>query len=183
MNMRNNPQQQQQQPRNLGDFECGGMPMAMTRLWGLEGLVVLSHMYRIMIHIERIELPKYRINPVMNNEKLRVSYMLNEIDQNEFKVKIQRKEKEAQKFTDIYDIFQMIHTTGAMYLRELKHIESTIPERTFTIQNIPTRVMEIIDEMENIRIYANRVLTQVSDRYSGCKVPWIAINWTEVSVI
>lgn len=185
--MRNTGQQQ----RNYGDFECGGMPRPIVALWSIEGFDNIRHMYRALSHIQAVELRRYRVNPAINNEGLRVMYMLNDLDDKEFKTKIQRKEKERQKFTDIYDIFNMVHTTGAMYMRELAEIETKlVPTRNrhyhyngppkIPKDNIPERVEEIVVEMENLRKYANKVLIEVSSKYSKCKVPLITTNWIEI---
>ena len=178
------------QHRNHGDFECGGMPRPMVGLWGIEGLVSLRNMYRSLTHIQAVELQRFRIDPTANNERFRILYMLNEMNDAEFKTKIQRKEKERQKFTDIYDIFQMVHTTGSMYMRELAEIDSKVvppARRMFALaaiiskEKVPERVYEIMEEMENLRTYANKALSDASKRYSKCKVPIITENWLDVT--
>jgi hypothetical protein len=192
--MQNNPATAQR--RNHGDFECGGMPNPMVTLWSAEGYDIIRHCYRILMHIQAVELERYRTNHVQNNEYLRVQYMLNELTEPLFKKELQKTEKKRQKYQDIYDIFQMVHTTGAMYMRELSEFDQQLP-KTHQINlgrqhnyyyntrqgpvnknlKLPTRVDDIVHELEQLRLYANRAMEHVSNRYSKCKTPKLLENW------
>lgn len=192
--MQNNPDTAQR--RNHGDFECGGMPNPMVTLWSAEGFDNIRHCYRMLMHIQAVELGRYRVNQVQNNEGLRVMYMMNELPEKEFKTELQKKEKQRQKHQDIYDIFQMVHTTGAMYMRELSEIDEKLPKRNevnlgrhhhyyaYTRQapvnknlQLPPRVNEIVNELGQLRLYANTAMEQVSKRYSRCKTPKLSDDW------
>ena len=151
------------------------------------------------MHIQAIELNKYRVDQAQNNQAFRIQYMLNDLTDDEFKSKIQRKEKERQKYQDLYDILQMVHTTGAMYMRELSEIDITLPRpeghtprygihgyaynrQPVVNKNIklPSRVDEIVNELNELKTYANKVMSDVSLRYSKCKTPRISENWETV---
>jgi len=50
-----------------------------------------------IIHIRLVDMPNYRVDPVMNNEKLRIGYLRKEIDEEDFKKKVQRNNKLHEK--------------------------------------------------------------------------------------
>ena len=172
------------------------MPNPMVTLWSAEGFDNIRHCYRMLMHIQAVELGRYRVNQVQNNEYLRVMYMMNELPEKEFKTELQKKEKQRQKYQDIYDIFQMVHTTGAMYMRELSELDAKLPKRNevnlgrhhhyyaYTRQapvnknlQLPPRVNEIVNELGQLRLYANTAMEQVSKRYSRCKTPKLSDDW------
>lgn len=178
---RNNPNAVQR--RNFGDYECGGMPRPFIYITHKAENIVLRQAYRTLLHIQAVEFRRYRVNPAANNEQLRILYMLNELTDDEFKSKIQKKEKERAKFNDIYDVLTMVHNTGAMYMREVAEYDQPPRRQTrndqHEVQTIP-RIEEIKTEMERLRLYANTAFKGISDRYSKCKVLEISPEWKTI---
>jgi hypothetical protein len=193
--------------RAHGDFECGGLPVihhinalgkAFTK-YEVQG-VVFVNMYRLLIHIQRVEINRYHVgDAAQNNEDLRISYMLNEISQEAFAQTLQKREKNRQKKDEYYQVYQMLFNTGAEYMRQLQQsIEGCfetdenqeIPDmgRRNHRNHLPMRVIRVPDSkeieniaetFENIRIYANENFEKIGSRYK-CKYPTIQTNWKEI---
>ena len=121
------------QSREHGDIPCGGLPdiYELCNALNIPSVYVLERMnlpndvlkvlqiHRSVIHIERIELHYvYNLEQGDNNKDLRMSYMMNEIDDNEFQKKIQRREKCREKKRDIHNILRMFCDSTSDFLRQ-----------------------------------------------------------------
>ena len=163
-------------PRNMGDFECGGLPHINVIRPALLSLKVVGNVHRLLSHIQRIELPKYRIHgDADTNSDLRISYMLNEIDTNSLKRQIQTREKKRSKNKDIYDILDMFQTVGSEYMRQIVVERGEAPANKVTKYTIGNMQL-IIDDIETLRKYTNSELQNIKLRYKNV-VPDIANNW------
>lgn len=181
-----------------GDFECGGLPV----IHAINGLGVhmkkyenLITIYRQLVHIQRIEINRYHVgDAAQNNEDLRISYMLNEIDEKHFAFTLQKREKEREKKREYYQIYQMVFNTGAEYMRQIHQLLHPC------FENDPTRRVQgyyraqpmkmvthpnfheldtLVETIEQIRVYANNHFEKVGARYK-CKYPTIPLNWMEI---
>lgn len=107
---------------------------------------------RKMIHINEVELPtlrhRYRNT---DNADLRLKYLINDISEDEFKVQLQRREKKREKDVAIRDIYQMACDTCRDVLWEF--VTGTRP------------IESTMEELEEIRKYANQHLYTVSNQY------------------
>ena len=159
--------------RNREDQPCGGLVGTwelkpfINRLQKTDNNVVfidwIYNLHRICSHTTRIELPRYHIQGgVNNNIELRIQYLINDINEEQFKRKLQQHEKDNSKKRDIYMILQMYTDTMIDFFNELIH-ETNLHEEYF--DNWRTKV-------ENLQKYANRYLEKISKRY-GCVVPVI----------
>ena len=159
--MRQNPGIAQR--RNFGDFACGGLPGLYEARkfpsWCTESL-------RLLTHIERVEMPRFRTDNQQTNEHLRVLYMLNELSESAFKHEIQKREKARQKKQDIMDVLQMVHDTGADLLRGLFATNRPNDHRS---------ISEVHCNLLKIQEYSHSALRIVSNRYSRCAVPVVHI--------
>jgi hypothetical protein len=82
--------------------------------------------------------------------------MLNELDENDFKVFLQRQEKFKDKMRDLSNIYEMLTHSGGDLLRQ------------FILD--PERETEIIDMIKKLFSYANEVFTNIRTRYN-CVTP------------
>jgi hypothetical protein len=136
--------------REHGDIPCGGIPMyrelreagASTDLVQLASYVYYADREFIYLDLEPI-----------NNLQVRVGYMLNEIDENEFKIYLQRHEKYKDKMRDLSHIFEMLVHSGGDLLRQ------------FVIE--PEREAEIVDMIRELFVYGNSVSENIRKRYNS----------------
>lgn len=150
------------QGRNLGDIPCGGFPTYYEL-----HVTVPRHerdifgIHRLIGHIQDYELRyNYREREV-NNVDLRVRYLMNEIDESDFKSTIQKREKLFYKKRDIANVLRMFSDTGGDFMRQIVQDKSVLPV-------IKENFYELIE-------YANDQLMKISERYN-CMIPKINTN-------
>jgi hypothetical protein len=139
--------------REHGDIPCGGIPTyrelrevgSSNDIMNLASYIFFAERENIYIDIEPV-----------NNLSLRVSYMLNELDENDFKVFLQRQEKFKDKMRDLSNIYEMLTHSGGDLLRQ------------FILDT--ERETEIIDMIKKLFSYANEVFTNIRTRYN-CVTP------------
>ena len=181
-----------------GDYECGGLPV----IHKINALIIadkkyskLVNMFRLLAHIQRVEINRYHVgNGAENNEDLRISYMLNEIDETHFAFQLQKREKEKEKKREYYQIFQMVFNAGAEYMRQIDNlIENcfvTDPGavnggyyRARSMKMVAQPQWEEIDTilqtLKNLQSYANTNFALTGKRYK-CKYPAIKNDWSEI---
>ena len=177
--------------RNVGDIPCGGLPdirelntffnkppqpihrrrylnhnnyqtpMPLTEnLNDDEKLVYNTHM--IIVHIENVELRWNFREIVVNNQDLRIRYLLNELSEDDFKRIIQQREKKSEKTKDIINILRMFSLTSSDMLRQLvlTHIS----------------LKDYCSEIINLKQYTNENLNEIGKRYNS-KTYNISKDW------
>lgn len=154
--------------RTFGDFECGGLPNVssydISKFSSVRREFIVA--LRRTIDLEQYHMPKYRVSPIVNNEKLRIKYLLNEISETDFKQTLQREEKKRDKNRQIYDVLQMVHSVNAEYLRQIFTKDIVIDD-----SNLDTIRQFLI----NIQDYANKALVKISTNFNNCVIPFIVI--------
>ena len=106
-----------QVPRNPLDIPCEREINARfaSSLYNILDKLDVTHLYTTPIydiclritHIREVDKLKYYINPQNTNLDLRIEYMMNNMDQQKFKMELQRREKKNEKKTEIYNIIDM----------------------------------------------------------------------------
>jgi len=139
--------------REHGDIPCGGIP-TYRELREVGSSNDIMNLASYIFYAER-ENMYIDVEPV-NNLSLRVSYMLNELDEKDFKIFLQRQEKFKDKMIDLSSIYEMLTHSGGDLLRQ------------FIID--PERETEIIDMIKKLFSYANEVFTTIRTRYN-CVTP------------
>jgi hypothetical protein len=136
--------------REHGDIPCGGMPtFKELREHGAPN-TILRH--AVMIYQVERDLMFMDTQPP-DNIQLRISYMLNEMTEDYFKILLQRQEKYIDKLVDISHIFEMITNTGGDLLRQ------------YMIE--PQRYHEIVDILTNLIEYSNETFEVIRKRYNS----------------
>ena len=162
--------------REHADIPCGGLPdlyelcgalnITRTYLMDRKPLTLyesqIANVHRSINHIERIELRYYYDITEEDNKDLRISYMLSELSENEYKKKIQRREKSREKKRDIHNILRMFIDTCGDLLRQFV-LEK---EKRENIHKV----------IENLVSYTGEQLMLVSRRYN-CVVPYFTYDW------
>lgn len=114
-------------PRNPLDIPCGREINGMfaVDIYNKLDKVITAAKYNNKIydmclrlmHIREVDKQKYYTNPQNTNLDLRIEYMMNNIDQQKFKMELQRREKKNEKKNEIYNIIDMFIncTTDILY--------------------------------------------------------------------
>jgi len=139
--------------REHGDIPCGGVPSFRE----LREMGATNDILRCAVAIHQVERENMYLDlrPI-DNLHIRVAYMLNDIDEHEFKNYLQRQEKFLDKTRDISNIFEMMGNCGGDLLRQ------------YVLE--PTRHDEIVDMIHKIVEYGNEVFETLRKRYT-CKSP------------
>ena len=151
--------------RNPGDVPCGGFPdwhqvvRCVSRASPYWDLIANAH--RSFGHCQWALIPRYTTN-VEDNRDLRIKLMIGDIDEDEFKKKIQQREKARQRKTDIRHVLEMVTAV----LTDLF--------QTFVQEN---SIENLMTSLEGLKTHVNVTLASVSKRYSNCAVPKFRVNF------
>ncbi len=148
-------------PRNPGDVPCGGLAD-----WGVVSRLLrrdefwnkIANAHRSYAHCQWVLLPRYTTNHNADNRDLRIKLMIGDIDEDEFKRKIQQREKARQRKTDIRQVLEM-------YMAVLVDVFQVF----MTDHSVPNLTVAL----EELRKHVNNTLDTISHRYGKCAVPKI----------
>jgi hypothetical protein len=151
-------------PRAHGDVPCGGFPdwpPVAQRIvnCSVELRNIFRNAYRSFGHGYHVLIPRYRTNDQEENRDLRIKLMIGDINEEEFKKKIQQREKARQRKTDIRQVLEMFTAV----LNDLF--------QTF----IQTRDVVILEgSLVELRSHTNDTFSALSKRWSKCAVPRVS---------
>lgn len=119
----------------------------------------LVDIMRNMIHNVRVEIATFQTDYVERNQDLRVRYLEKEIDEEEFKVLIQRNDRKSKKNTEVAQVIQLAGTalTDIVY-RMMDHLKK-VERNNFEIDGF-------FREIEEIRVYCNNVFRDIAFTYN-----------------
>jgi hypothetical protein len=154
--------------RNPGDIPCGGFPDYYAIRGFLRHITANSVGYAMILNAHRawghMEWYAHRYNVDANdNRDLRISLMTGDLPEDEFKKKIQQREKARQRKTDIRQVIEMLR---AVLLDLFQDFAQT--------KNTDTLHLSLCE----LQKHYNETLDKVSKRYSGCAVPLLTGNFS-----
>ena len=153
-------------PRNPGDVPCGGFPdlAAIMRIVARNSHVwtIISAAHRSRAHCQWALIPRYEININEDNRDLRIKFMIGDISEDEFKKKIQQREKARQRKTDIRQVV-------SMYVEVLNDLFQSL------VQTKDVGALAV--SLQELKTHVNTTLAAVSKRYTNCSVPRITENY------
>jgi len=153
-------------PRQPGDIPCGGFPQ-----WGEIIRIVprghpdwtwVSSAFRSHAHCQFAVLPRYTINGQNENRDLRVKLMIGDYTEEDFKKKIQQREKARQKKNDIRQVLEM-------YMAVIADLFQAFAQD----RGIPM----LRESLTELRDHVNTTMKQISKRYTNCAVPTISTTF------
>lgn len=166
-------------PRNIGDVPCGGIPT----VWEIQGAlkqrkvssahaVAVLHVTRCLYHIQQVEIPAHPMQePGMHaNLDLRVRYLLNELNEEEWKKELQKRETRHQKNAAHRLIFDMVIAVGIDLLHR------------FLGDAQKKDVGDLLREAENLRVHTNESLEEVGRMYKRTVATCITDQWEVTTV-
>lgn len=126
-----------------------------------ENMTILSKVFQRVVHLEQHELRRY--DYTIDNEEMRIEYLLNNISEDEFKKYIQREDKKANKLRDIHNICQLFIRT---YIDLIYKLESDIRDTT-SYGYFGRKVNEFNESVYQIKLYCDGLLYENKVAYSN----------------
>ena len=122
---------------------------------------ILLSVCRNIIHLRRVVIPNYIDNSESENRELRIKYMRNYIDEDNFKSLIQKNNKKNEKKRELNNIFQMVHDSIRDYIFQF------ISDLRSEHWNYD---LSIVKNIEAILSYANECLLDISEIYDSKRI-------------
>ena len=97
-----------------------------------------------------------------DNRNLRISYMLGSINEKDFKIELQRRDKNKDKIQDIRDIYEMFTNSVSDFLRQWV-IKPDV--------NIIYNIHKLVD-------YSNDIILKIRNRYTSSTPNFIFLQTT-----
>ena len=152
--------------RDMADVPCGGRPGFgdLQRITSdRPTLMRLSELLRMINHIDDVEMPRYASNDVNRNVSLRVKYCLNEIDADDLKAELNKREKRDEKRRAFRLVLEMLLTVASDMLRGM------------VVQRSCTQEPHTLTSLEALFRYANQQFGVIGRRYD-CIAPFLRIE-------
>ncbi len=115
----------------------------------------LRRLHRVLMHVTNVDLPEMRratrVTPMLNVD-LRLKYLLNQIDQREWRVKLQQREKKREKTHAVLQVYDMFCAAAADMLRAMADKAAT-PRDT-------------VDHLRQLQAFANESLDAIAKRFN-----------------
>lgn len=123
-----------------------------------DSIIIINKIIENNIHNNFVEIRTFRTNHEELNEDLRVKYLLNEINEEEFKIHIQRNDKKHKKNNEVLQIIQLsnIALTDIIY-RLLDYLTNTA--------DLKPSVEIYQNEINELIIYCNNILKDIAFTY------------------
>lgn len=159
--------------RQIGDVPCGGLPYLFRYnknvVFFKENYDLLLDMYRISAEIIDYWVGRYPVTSSLSgNRDLRVSFLRNAINEEDFKKQLQIREKKIVKNTAIR---QVLDTFIAVATENINAINEA--------SLVKTSAITYIEQINKIRDYTNSCMSVIGKKYS-CTTPHIAEDWKKV---
>lgn len=116
-----------------------------------------ANAHRTVDHCRWAVLPRYTVNGNEDNRDLRIKFMIGDINEDEFKKKIQQREKARQRKTEFRQVLEM-------YMNVLSDL--------FQGFVMDKNCSDFAESLSELRRHFNTTMTTVSNRYSKCAIPF-----------
>lgn len=151
--------------RNPGDIPCGGFPdwHFVSRLCPRNHILYpqVASAHRTYAHCQWAVIPRYTTGN-NDNRDLRIKFMIGDINEDDFKRKIQQRDKARQRKGEIRQVLEMYTTVlGDLFQAFVGN----------------SRTSELVESLEELRDHFNTTMTAVSNRYSKCAIPVLTKNF------
>jgi hypothetical protein len=149
--------------REVGDIPCGGMPDAgeiRTKCCAL-GVHPMFLLSVIRWHTHIVAVTQYEYNQrAQDNQDIRMKYMMKDITEEQFKQKIQAREKDSEKRLAITNV---LNTYQVVTAEVMQRVSAAVTKED---------IDAITPEFHEIRKYTNDLMAKISLRYQ-CVTPRI----------
>ena len=140
----------------------------------------LFDMYRFYRHAEYVvrhgDFNNNNLEPLL--KKLRIKYLLGDIEKDEWKKNLQQIDKKTKKNTAYRNNWLLIQTVLASFVDQIVNIPLEInPE---TKDSIREEYLNLIVRAKDFKTYINESFLNISNMYKSSSCPGIDDNWREV---
>lgn len=125
----------------------------------------ISNIFRNLMHLRHIEIPRFSPNYEIKNEQLRIKYLRQKISEEKFKSLIQANDKAQEKNREILQILQLMYTAGCDLMFRI--VEMT---RSMITEDID---LGILSEFDELILICNRKLFHVTLVYKSTQYLFI----------
>jgi len=153
-------------PRQPGDVPCGGMPGAYEldavlrrggNVLGYDDLRRIRELHRQLRHVHDLDLPRLRREAegggeFQRNADLRLKYLLNQLDEAEWRRKLQRREKKREHAFAVMQVYDMFCGAATDTFRAL-------------VQGAQ-RPKAALEELQHLQRFANESLDVIGKRFN-----------------
>lgn len=148
--------------RNPGDVVCGGLPsptllntIARPPVYNEQHRALLWNLHQNLLHIQHGGVAnRYRATNIQEGRDLRIKFMLGTLTEEDFKRKLQQREKSENKKREIREVLEMYTTVCTDVLQRI----------------VQTPRENLIPEILAIRQHTEQLFTSISSRWK-CAVP------------
>lgn len=160
-------------PRELGDVPCGGLPdvhLASRHLrnLGADKTLITNIMdsLRHLNHTHAIDMPSYHVNRMpQDNEALRVSFMLNEVPEQEFRKRVIKQQRLKEKRYAVYQVLEMY-----------THVGVDLFGRIMAATDVAS-LRELLKELQGLQRYVGSCFDRLKERFGTVRLP-VHYGWT-----
>jgi len=124
---------------------------------------------QVSMHIQNVVAPRFRVDPEVCCQTLRIRYLTNEITEDYFRVHVQRMYKKNEKKREISDILAVyIQSTTDILFRFVDRIHYYYKEASiYEDSEIDEELQGIINEVERLIDYCNECFIDIAKIYHG----------------
>lgn len=167
-----------QMPQHPGHIPCGGLPDPYNLRRTLRNvsevdIVEFLNVYRTCVHMIEVERTRYErhVTP-QNNRDLDVRYLMNELEEEDWKAALAKEEKDRQKSREIREILDAFNGATIDIMRRIE----IRPAAPYDRHEGLALTLEIRTELNALREYIIGELMKVSKAFN-CSVPYIDDDW------
>jgi hypothetical protein len=117
------------------------------------------------VHVREVELPRYREDPVLNNEELRIAFLGGDLTEERFRQRVHQQHTKHAKHKDIYDVLSMFVQSATDVLYRL-HDLAEKPVTPGFVDSMYALMMEV----DALIAYTNECLAEVSRTYHSVQL-------------
>ena len=121
-----------------------------------------------IIHMRLVEMPRFAVDHVLNNQTLRIQYMRQKITEENFRVRLQRDDKRHKKNREIHNLLALF-TTATTDIISRFYSEVTKPEFGRSDEGSEEREQcyAILKELGPLLAYSNDCFDDIARTYSS----------------
>jgi hypothetical protein len=157
-------------PRALGDVQCGGIPhysqirAGVRELKPKEQELFLSF-HRIVNHVQHVEIARmHNVFNQMDNEDLRIDYLLGHLSKEQIKVSVQQREKKREKERAVRRALEVLVQAGTDLLNRVM------------AETVVAKKAALLIEIDGLRKFVNELMAKIHDRLK-LSVPQYNSSW------
>lgn len=124
-----------------------------------------NNVARNLIHVRSVDLPRYVVNRINDNQDLRVKYLKSEITQEQFKRRLQQRQKTAQKQQEIANILHVYLSCSTEIFYRLVDDYQNNGAYTFDGQTLQPAESKYMKEWLELVKYINGCFANISKTY------------------